>query len=72
MALLPWGPLLGVWADIGPAPRHGEDDALGAEDFNRVEHGVAADGVFLLELLHRWQRAGPPLALGDPRPEDGR
>ena len=45
--------------------------AFAAEDIDRPEHGVAADVVLLLKLLHRRQGTVAPLALGDPRPEDG-
>jgi hypothetical protein len=36
-----------------------------------VQDRVTADVLLLLELLHGWQGAVAPLALGDPRPEDG-
>jgi hypothetical protein len=46
-------PLLGVWADVGAAPLHGEHDALlTAQDVDSPQHGVAADAVLLLEMLH--------------------
>ena len=65
------GPLPGVWADVGTAPGHGEDQALGSEDLYRVQYRVPADVVLLLELLHGRQGTVAPLALGNPCPEDG-
>ena len=65
------GPLPGVCADVGAAPGDGEDQSFGAEDLYGVQDRVTAYVVLLLELLDRWQGAVAPLALGDPRPEDG-
>ena len=42
------GPLPGVWADVGSASGHGEDQAFIAEDFDGAEDGVAAYVMFLL------------------------
>jgi hypothetical protein len=64
-------PLLCVGPDVGAAPGHGEDQALAAEDIDGPEHSVATHVVRLLELLYGRQRTVAPLALGDPRPEDG-
>ena len=65
------GPLRGVWAEVGAAPGDGEDQALISDDLDGVQDRVTADVLLLLELLHGWQGAVAPLALGDPRPEDG-
>jgi len=65
------GPLLGVWADVGAAAGDGEDQSFGAEDLDGVQDCVTAYVVFLLKLFDRRQGAVAPLALGDPRPEDG-
>jgi hypothetical protein len=62
--------LLRVLADVGAAPGHGEDQSFAAKNVDGSQHGVAADVVFLLELLHGRQWTVAPLALGDPRPED--
>ncbi len=63
--------LSGVWADIGASTGHGEDQALVAEDLDGAKNGISAYIVLLLELFHGRQRAVPPLASGDPGPEDG-
>lgn len=65
------GPLRGAWAEVGAAPGDGEEQSFGAEDLDGVQDRVTADVLLLLELLHGWQGAVAPLALGDPRPEDG-
>ena len=65
------GPLLGVWADVGAAPGNGEDQSFCAEDLYGMQNRVTAYVVLLLELLYRRQGTVAPLALGDPRPEDG-
>ena len=52
-------------ADVGAPARDSEHQALAAQQFDRAQHGVAADVVFLLQLLDRRQRAGAPLALSD-------
>ena len=65
------GPLRGVWADIGAAPGDGEDQALITEDLDSPQYGVPAHVMLLLKLLYGRQGAVAPLALGDPRPEDG-
>lgn len=71
---IPGGPqnerLLG-WADVGAAPGDGEDQAFIAENLDGTKDGIPANVVLLLELLHRRQRAVPPLARSDPRPQDG-
>ena len=64
------GPLPGVWADVGSASGHGEDQAFGSEDLYRVQYRIPADVVLLLELLHGRQGTSAPLAFGDPRSED--
>jgi hypothetical protein len=66
-----WRGLRCAWADVSAAPGDGEDQALGADDLYGAQDGVPAYVVFLLELLHGRQWAVSPLALGDPRPEDG-
>jgi hypothetical protein len=73
LSLRTWlcGPLLGVWADVGASPGDGGDQSFVAEDLDRSQDRVTAYVVLLLELLHGWQGAVAPLALGDPRPEDG-
>jgi hypothetical protein len=65
------GPLRRIRADVGAAPGDGEDEALVTKDVDRPQYGVAAYVMFLLELLHGGQGAVAPVALGDPRPEDG-
>ena len=57
-------------ADVGAPARDSEHQALAAQQFDRAQDGVAADVVFLLQLLDRRQRAGPPLALSDLGPQD--
>lgn len=64
-------PLLGVPSYVATTPGHCEDQALFAQDVDGAEHSVAADAVLLLKLLDRRQGTAPPLALGDPCPEDG-
>ena len=59
------------WADVGSAPGDGEDQAFIAQDLDGAKDGIPADDVLLLKLLHGRQWAVPPLARGDPRPEDG-
>ena len=44
--------LPGRRADIGTTAGDGEDETLGTEDVDGAEHGVTADAVLLLELLH--------------------
>jgi hypothetical protein len=67
----PCGPLFGLPADVCAAPGHSEDQAFFSQDVDGAEYGVAADLILLLELLDRRQGTAPPLAFGDPRPEDG-
>jgi hypothetical protein len=64
-------PLLRAWAEVGAPSWHGEDQALAAEDVDGPKHGIAADAVLLLELLHGRQWTVAPLAVSDPCPEDG-
>jgi hypothetical protein len=61
------GPLLRIWADVGAAPGHGEDNAFLAQDLDEAEDYVVADAVLLLELLDGRQGTCAPLAPGDPR-----
>jgi hypothetical protein len=65
------GPLHGVWADVSAAAGDSADPAFIAEELDSPRYRVPAYVVFLLELFHRRQRAVSPLAIGDPRPEDG-
>lgn len=60
-----------LFAHIGAAPGHGEDGALLAQDGDGAQHGIAADVVFLLKVLHGRQWTAAPLAFGDSGPEDG-
>ena len=62
---------LAVWTDVGASAGHGEDDAFLSEDVDRSEHGVAANAVLLLQMLHRREGTASPLALGNPGSEDG-
>jgi hypothetical protein len=52
-------------ADVGAPARDGEYQALVAQQVDGAQDSVAADVVFLLQLLDRGQRAGTPLAFGD-------
>ena len=59
-------------ADVGAPAGNGEDEALGAENLDGAQDGVAANVVFLLELLDRGQWTGAPFTRRDPVTEDGR
>jgi hypothetical protein len=59
-------------ADVGAPAGNGEDEALGAENLDGAQDGVAANVVFLLELLDRGQWTGAPFTRRDLVAEDGR
>jgi hypothetical protein len=59
-------------AYVAAALGDGEDQARVAEELDRVQHGVAADAVLLLQGLDRGQRAGTPLPGGNPPGENAR
>ena len=59
-------------ADVGAPAGNGEDEALGTENLDGAQDGVAANVVFLLELLDRGQWTGTPFTRRDLVAEDGR
>ena len=57
--------------DVAAAFGHGEDQAVLAELSQRVQHGVPAHAVVLLQGLDRGQRSAAPFPGPDPPGEDG-
>ena len=64
-------PCSGWLTDVAAALGHGEDQAALAELSQRVQHGVPAHAVVLLQGLDGGQRPPAPFPGPDPLGEDG-